>query len=104
MSNPPPTNQRRQSLRNRQPPQPPPAANQRQVRYVRKQKYENSFTTEGGLFIVSKRKRALTPEQKTTKVESKRQKKIGIKTQQVRLAVLRHKVVALWDHGMCMPN
>ena len=108
MSNAPAANQRpvrrsRRNRRNRQQPATPP--NRRQIRYVSKLKYEHSVTTPDGMLILSTRKRpALTAAEKIAKEQEKKRKCIGIQTRKVESALLRHKVVALWQHGMFMAD
>ena len=55
--------------------------------------------------ILSKCKSAfLSVAEKAAAVAAKRQKKLDVKAQKVCLVILRHKITALWEHGMCMEN
>lgn len=94
----PSTNQRRRSRRNRQPSTPPNQGPR--IVFVPKTKYSLSKRTEDGVLVVSARKRPPpTAEEKAVK----KARKLQIKVKQVSLVSLRHEIVSIWKHGMCMP-
>jgi hypothetical protein len=90
-----PTNQRRRRLRNRQPT--PPANQRARIVFEPKLKYANSSRTENGVLILSTRKRAPPTE---AEKEVKRQRKVAVKVKQVSLVALRHKIIAIYEHGV----
>ena len=98
----PPAN-RRPSLRNRRnQQQPATVANRRDaIVFTPKLKYSNSFFNDNGIFVVTKRKRALPTE---AEKETKRQKKLQVQTNRVALTELQWKVVGFYQHGACMEN
>ena len=95
-------NQRRGRLnvRNRQPTTP---TNQNpRIVYIPKTKYSLSTRTADGVLVVSSRKRAPPTEAERA---TKKSKKIEIQTKKVSLLALRHKIISIWQHGMCIqPN
>ena len=96
------TNQRalrrsRRNRRNRQQPETPPNRRQR-VQFSPKLKYENSLRTEDGVFFLSKRKRAPPTAEE---LEARKRKKFAIEVGKISLIALRHKVISLWETGMC---
>ena len=90
-----PANQRRRRLRNRQPT--PPVNHRARIVFEPKLKYANSSRTENGVLILSTRKRAPPTE---AEKEVKRQRKVAIKVNQVSLVALRHKIIAIYEHGV----
>ena len=95
----PAANQRRRSRRNRQPSTPPNQT--REIVFSPKSTYQFSQLNRDGVLILSRRKR-LPPT--AEQLQERKRKKIEIKTKQVSLVALRHKVVALWEHGANMEN
>ena len=87
---------RRRNRRNRQ------SANQNRAPVVFEPdtKYQFSKHNADGVFILSRRKRALPT---TEELEAKKQKKVQIKTKQIARSNLSHKVIALYEHGCYMP-
>ena len=79
--------------RNRQQPQTPPNQNvRREIVFVVKQTYRNSYRDANGVLILSKRKRGLiTDEEKA----ERKCKKLVIAVGKVSLVALRHEVVNL---------
>ena len=71
------------------------------IPFVPKFKYQHSLRTAHDLFVLSKRKRAVTTE---AEKELKRKKKLEIKVKEVDLISLRHKVIGIYQHGMHLPN
>ena len=69
--------------------------------FVPKTKYENSTVNEDGVFILSTRKRHKPT---AAELEQRKQNKLQIKCKQVALSSLRHKIMALYDHGCFMAN
>ena len=93
----PPANHRR-NRRNRQEVLTP--TNQREaIVFTPKLKYSNSSFNADGVFVVTKRKRALPTE---AEKEEKRQKQLQIKINHVSLTELQWKVVGFYQHGACM--
>jgi len=91
-----PANQRRRRRNRRQP------INRREpIVFVPKTKYENSTVNEDGVFILSTRKRAKPT---AAELEQRKQQNLQIKCKQVALSSLRHKIMALYDHGCFMEN
>ena len=98
----PPANQRRNRRTRRNHQQPATPANQREeIVFTPKLKYSNSSFNDKGVFVVTKRKRALPTE---ADKELKKQKKREIKIKHVQLTELQWKVVGFYQHGACMPN
>ena len=98
----PATNQRRRIRRPlRNTVTPPPTNQRRAIVFTPKLKYNNSGFNEDGVFVVTKRKRALPTE---TEKEVKRQKQLQIKINHVRLSELQWKVVGFYQHGAYMEN
>ena len=94
------SNQRRRSTRNRRNWQPTTPTNQRpQIEYVPKLKYALSTRTTDGVLVVSSRKRAPPTDEER---EAKKAKQLQVQTKKVSLIALRHKVVSIWQHGMCI--
>ena len=86
---------RNRDNRNRQ-----PAANERTAlrdfEYTPKLKYSSSRANENGVFMATKRKRALpSPEE----IEEKRMRKLEVQQRKYFVVALRHKVVNMWLHG-----
>ena len=91
---------RRRRRRNRRQPSNP--RNRRTpIVFVAKVKYENSTVTDDGVFMLSTRKR---PKPTAAELEQRKQHKFEVKCKQVSLSSLRHKVMALYDHGCFMEN
>ena len=93
------TNQRLRSRRNRQPTT--PANHRSRIVFEPKLKYVNSSRTADGMLILSKRKRAPPTE---AEKELKKQRKIAVKVKQVSLVALRHTIIAIYEHGIHLPN
>ena len=96
-------NQTRRSTRGRRFRQPTTPPNRRsRIEYEPKVKYALSKRTADGVLVLCSRKRAPpTAEERA----AKKAKQLEIKTKQVSLVVLRHKVISIWQHGMCIvPN
>ena len=95
------TANRRRSTRNRRNRQQPSAvANRnapRRIEFSPKLKYQNSYTNDKGVFILSKRKRTLTTEAEKA---ARKQRKLDTKCKRQSLIALSHRVVALWQYGM----
>lgn len=99
----PAANQRRRSTRNRRNVQPTTPPNQQpRIVFEPKVKYALSKRTADGVLVLCSRKRAPpTAEERA----AKKAKQLEIKTKQVSLVALRHKVISIWQHGMCIaPN
>ena len=93
-------NKIRRSSRIRNRTQPPCSPNQRrslQIPFTPKTKYRNSFRNDDGILFLSKRKRSPPT---AAELEARKRKKITIKTGQISLIALRHKVISLWEHDM----
>ena len=89
---------RRRSTRNRRNRQQPTneAPGTPTLRFSPKLKYLQSCHNEDGIFMVSKRKRALpSPEE----IEAKKMKKLQVAQRKYFVVALRHKVINLWLHG-----
>ena len=82
--------------RNRHQPETPP--NPPRVQFETKLKYENSLRNEDDVFFLSNRKRALPTAEE---LEVRKRKKFAVQVAKVSIVALRHKVVSLWEHGMC---
>ena len=96
------TNQRRRSSRLRNLPQPSRSTNERPgLVFEPKLKYSASGINEKGVFVVTKRKRALPTE---AEKEAKRQKQKSIKIKHVALTELQWKVCNFYQHGAFMEN
>ena len=82
----------RQSTRNRR-----NAANQStSLAFTPKLKYSESSVNDNGVFMLTKRKRALpTPEE----IEAKKMRKLQVQQRKYLVLSLRHKVVNMWLHG-----
>ena len=92
-----PANQRRSPRNRRNRTQAPNRNLPRQIPFSPKLKYENSFTNDDGVYVLSKRKRMpLSAEEK----ERRKRKRIAIDTKKNSLVALRHKVCNLYEHGM----
>ena len=90
-------NQRRstRNRRNRQPQTPPVPGDS--IVFSPKTKYRNSYRNADGVFILSKRKRALPTEAEKA---ARKQSKLDIKCKRQSLVALSHRVIALWQYGM----
>ena len=94
------TANRRRSTRNRRNRQ--QTANEREeLQYTPKLKYSASCRNEAGVFVVTKRKRALpSPEQ----IEAKKMRQLQVQQRKYFVLSLRHKVVNMWLHGSNFNN
>ena len=63
--------------------------------------HENAIIVERGILILSVRKRAKPT---AAELDQRKQEKLQIKCKQVALSSLRHKIMALYDHGCFMEN
>ena len=98
----PPANRRRSPRNRRNAQQPFGPANRRDaIVFTPKLKYSNSFFNDNGIFVVTKRKRALPT---AAELEAKKQKKLQIKVNKVQLTELQWKVVGFYQHGAFMED